>query len=100
MFFFLSNIQFQTLSKYYLQEAEWFHHGYTPSFKDQVNVSVITAGGQVLSIGLLVGMGDIATKEAFEWAIGKTDAIWACGEVSRFMDDMSAFKVLIYSIVL
>ncbi|OEL13007.1 Alpha-humulene synthase, partial [Dichanthelium oligosanthes] len=83
---------FQTLSKYYLQEAEWFHQGYTPSFKEQVNVSVITAGGQLLSIGLLVGMGDVATKEAFEWAIGNTDAIWACGEVSRFMDDMSAFK--------
>ncbi|CAO2201450.1 unnamed protein product [Urochloa humidicola] len=83
---------FQTLSKGYLQEAEWFHQGYTPSFKEQVNVSVITAGGQVLSIGLLVGMGDIATKEAFEWIIGSADAVWACGEVSRFMDDMSAFK--------
>lgn len=59
-----------------------------------MNVSVITAGGQVLSIGLLVGMGHEATKEAFEWAIGNTDTIWACGEVSRFMDDMSAFKVL------
>lgn len=83
---------FQTLSKHYLQEAEWFHHGCTPSFKDQVNVSVITGGAQVLSIGLLVGMGHEATREAFEWAIGDTDAIWACGEVSRFMDDMSAFK--------
>jgi len=41
---------------------------------------------------LLVGMGDVATKEAFEWVIGNSDAIWACGEVSRFMDDMSAFK--------
>jgi hypothetical protein len=59
-----SDIQFQTLSKYYLQEAEWFHQGYTPSFEEHVNVSVITAGGQVLSIGLLVGMGDdVATKE-------------------------------------
>jgi len=83
---------FQTLSKYYLQEAEWFHQGFTPSFKEQVSVSVITAGAQMLSIGLLVGMGDVATKEAFEWVIGNSDAIWACGEVSRFMDDMSAFK--------
>ncbi|KAF8701686.1 hypothetical protein HU200_033452 [Digitaria exilis] len=83
---------FQTLSKCYLQEAEWFHQGYTPSFKEQMNVSVITAGGQVLSIGLLVGMGGVATKEAFEWAMGNTDIIRACGEVSRFMDDMSAFK--------
>jgi hypothetical protein len=39
-------------------------------------------------------MGDVATKEAFEWAIGSTDAIRASGEVSRFMDDMADFKVL------
>jgi len=94
---FFSDIQFQTLSKYYLQEAEWFHQGFTPSFKEQVSVSVITAGAQMLSIGLLVGMGDVATKEAFEWVIGNSDAIWACGEVSRFMDDMSAFKVRIHT---
>ncbi|CAO2206800.1 unnamed protein product [Urochloa humidicola] len=37
-------------------------------------------------------MGDEASKEAFEWAIGDTDTIWACGQVSRFMDDMAAYK--------
>ncbi|GJN16165.1 hypothetical protein PR202_gb03125 [Eleusine coracana subsp. coracana] len=39
-----------------------------------------------------MGMDDVATKEAFEWVIGSTDIIRACGEVSRFMDDMAAFK--------
>jgi len=58
-----------------------------------VNVSAISAGGQVMCVGSLVGMGDVATKEAFEWAIGHTDAIRASGEVSRFMDDMADFKV-------
>lgn len=86
-------MQFQMLSGYYLQEAEWFHANYIPGFKDQVNVSVMSAGAQALSVGLLVGMGDLATKEALEWAIGTTDAVWACGEVARFMDDMAAFKV-------
>jgi hypothetical protein len=46
-----------------------------------------------MCVGLLVGMGDAATKEAFEWAIGNTNAIRASGEVSRFMDDMADFKV-------
>jgi len=45
-----------------------------------------------MCVGSLVGMGDVATKEAFEWAIGHTDAIRASGEVSRFMDDMADFK--------
>ena len=47
-----------------------------------------------MCVGSLVGMGDVGTKEAFEWAIGSTDAIRARGEVSRFMDDMADFKVL------
>ncbi|PAN49532.1 hypothetical protein PAHAL_9G467700 [Panicum hallii] len=83
---------FQLISKSYLQEAEWSHHKYIPSFKDHVNVSTISAGAQVMCVGSLVGMGDVATKEAFERAIGNTDAIRASGEVSRFMDDMADFK--------
>ncbi|CAL4931034.1 unnamed protein product [Urochloa decumbens] len=83
---------FHLISKSYLQEAEWSHDNYVPSFNDHVNVSTISAGGQVMCVGLLVGMGDIATKEAFEWAFGSTDAIRACGEVTRFMDDMADFK--------
>ncbi|CAL4931037.1 unnamed protein product [Urochloa decumbens] len=84
---------FQLISKSYLQEVEWSHHDYIPSFSDHVNVSTISAGGQLICIGLLLGMGDIATKEVFEWAIGNTkDVIRACGEMSRFMDDMADFK--------
>ncbi|XP_034570343.1 tau-cadinol synthase isoform X1 [Setaria viridis] len=83
---------FQLISKSYLQEAEWSHHNYIPSFNDHVNVSTISAGAQLLCVGLLVGMGDVATKEAFEWTIGNNDAIRACAEVFRFMDDMADFK--------
>nr|TKW09322.1 hypothetical protein SEVIR_6G086800v2 [Setaria viridis] len=83
---------FQLISKSYLQEAEWSHHDHIPSFNDHVNVSTISRGGQVMCIGLLAGMGDVATKEVFEWAIGNTNAIRASGEVSRFMDDMANFK--------
>nr|UIB01639.1 tau-cadinol synthase [Cymbopogon martinii] len=84
---------FQLISKSYLQEAEWCHQDYIPSFNDHVNVSTISAGIQLLSIGLLVGMGDVATKEVFEWAIdSNNDVIRACAEVTRFMDDIADFK--------
>jgi hypothetical protein len=65
-----------------------------------VNVSTISAGAQVMCVGLLVGMGDVATKEAFEWAIGNTNAIRASAEVSRFKDDMADFKVFCQKVVL
>uniref|UniRef100_J3LNR0 Terpene synthase n=1 Tax=Oryza brachyantha TaxID=4533 RepID=J3LNR0_ORYBR len=79
---------FQLLSGYYLQEAEWFHHNYIPSFNEQISVSVMSAGIQALSVCILVGMGDIVTDEALEWAIGNNDAVRAGGEVARF----TAFK--------
>uniref|UniRef100_A0A453AVG1 Terpene synthase metal-binding domain-containing protein n=1 Tax=Aegilops tauschii subsp. strangulata TaxID=200361 RepID=A0A453AVG1_AEGTS len=40
-------------------------------------------------------MGDTATKEALEWALGCTDAVRACAEVTRFMNDLASFKVQI-----
>lgn len=60
-----------------------------------MNVSVISAGGELVAVGLLFGLGDIATKEVFEWAIGNSNTVRACGEVSRFMDDMADFAVWI-----
>ena len=93
---FFWHIQFQLISKSYLQEVEWCHQGYIPSFNDHVNVSTISAGIQLLCVVLLVGTGDVATKELFEWVIGSNnDVIRACAEVTRFMDDMADFKVFI-----
>ncbi|KAI5008488.1 hypothetical protein ZWY2020_009536 [Hordeum vulgare] len=83
---------FQILSSNYLQEAEWFHQNHKPRFNDQVKVSSVCSGGPWVCVGLLVGMGDTATKEALEWALGCTDAVRACGEVTRFMNDLASFK--------
>lgn len=88
-------LQFQILSSNYLQEAEWFHGNYKPRFKDQVSISIMCSGAPFVCVGLLVGMGDAATKEALEWAIGCTDAVKACAEVTRFMNDLASFKVRI-----
>ncbi|KAL6648162.1 hypothetical protein ACP70R_012386 [Stipagrostis hirtigluma subsp. patula] len=83
---------FQTLSQYYFQEAQWFHSNYVPSFKEHIDVSIITSGAPMICVALLVGMGEVATKEAFEWAIGCPDTFRAAGEVTRFVDDIAAFK--------
>jgi hypothetical protein len=51
------------------------------------------SGGPWVCVGLLVGMGDTVTKVALEWALGCTDAVRACAEVTRFMNDLASFKV-------
>ena len=74
-------VQFQTLSTYYLQEAEWSHNNHKPSFKEQVNVSSISAGAPMLCVAMMVGMGDEATKEVFDWVIDIPDAALASGKI-------------------
>uniref|UniRef100_A0ACD5V367 Uncharacterized protein n=1 Tax=Avena sativa TaxID=4498 RepID=A0ACD5V367_AVESA len=83
---------FQTLCKHYQQESEWFHSSYIPSFEDHQKNALMSSGIPLLSVSSLVGMGDKATKEAFKWAIGCTDAVKACSIVGRLMNDMTAFK--------
>uniref|UniRef100_A0A0E0FPG3 Terpene synthase N-terminal domain-containing protein n=2 Tax=Oryza TaxID=4527 RepID=A0A0E0FPG3_ORYNI len=80
---------FQILSNNYLQEAEWFHQKYIPSFTEHAAVSLVTGGAIELPVSIIVGMGDIATKDAFDWALSCADAGRAFGEVSRFMDDLA-----------
>nr|BAC20102.1 putative sesquiterpene synthase [Oryza sativa Japonica Group] len=80
----------QILSSNFLQEAEWFHQNYIPCFTDHVTVSLQTGGAIELPVSLIVGMGDIATKEVLDWALANPDAGRAFAEVARFMDDLAA----------
>ncbi|CAL4934527.1 unnamed protein product [Urochloa decumbens] len=82
----------KVLSESYLQEAKWFHHNYTPTFKEQAKVSTVSAGGQISAVALLLGMGEEATIEAFEWAMRGADAVASFGEIARFMNDIASFK--------
>jgi (-)-germacrene D synthase len=86
-------MQFQDMSVYYLQEAEWLHQNHKPSFKDHLSLSAMSIGSPALCVGLMVGMGDPVTREAFEWAAGYPKVAIACGKIARLMDDIAAFKV-------
>ena len=83
------------MSKYYLEEAKWCNEKYIPSFKDQIEVSSMSSSIPVLALAALMAAGDEATNEAVEWASGIPDAVHACGEIGRLLNDISAFKVLL-----
>uniref|UniRef100_A0A0E0D0G3 Terpene synthase N-terminal domain-containing protein n=1 Tax=Oryza meridionalis TaxID=40149 RepID=A0A0E0D0G3_9ORYZ len=84
---------YQWLCKHYLQQAVWFHQNYIPSFQDHLDVSIVSSGISMMSVVSFVSAGDLATKEALEWAFGCTDAVKACSEIGRFLNDFAAFKV-------
>jgi len=83
---------FKLSSKYYLDEAKWCSEKYAPSFKEHMEVSVMSSGFPTLAVVLLMGAGDMATREAFRWAIGVPAVVSASGEVARFRNDIASYK--------
>ena len=61
-----------------------------------MNVALITGAYFMLILVSFVGMGNIATKEAFEWATNKPKLLKAASIVCRFKDDIQSNQVHIY----
>ncbi|XP_060183183.1 (-)-germacrene D synthase-like [Lycium barbarum] len=53
--------------KAYYQEFKWYHAGYVPTFEEYLKVALVTSCHMMLSTTSLVGMGELVTKENFEW---------------------------------
>uniref|UniRef100_A0A0E0KP52 Uncharacterized protein n=1 Tax=Oryza punctata TaxID=4537 RepID=A0A0E0KP52_ORYPU len=50
--------EFQKLSSYYLEGAEWAHRKHKPSFSEQVALATMTTATRPLAAGLMVGLSD------------------------------------------
>ncbi|RWR88239.1 terpene synthase 1 [Cinnamomum micranthum f. kanehirae] len=83
---------FKEISKSYLIEARWSNTGYVPTYEEYMSVALVTCGYKLLTLISFVGMGDIATKEAFEWARSMPKLIKAVSMVNRLRDDITSNK--------
>ncbi|CAL5083184.1 unnamed protein product [Urochloa decumbens] len=83
----------KSLSKYFLEEAKWSREKYTPSFKEHLQVSSMSSVFPTMAVVLLLGAGDVATKEAFEWAVSVPDLVRAGAEITRYLNDIASYKL-------
>lgn len=81
--------EFQRLSSYYLQEAEWTHQNYKPSFQDQLNVTGKSIGVPLLCVASVVGMGDALAKGTMKFVFDSPIVI-SSGNIIRLLNDMGA----------
>ena len=81
------------LVRAYFEEAKWFHQGYTPSMEEYMQVALVSSGYEMLSTNSFVGMGDLATQEAFDWVSSRPLIVRASSVIGRLMDDMVGHKV-------
>ncbi|KAL9236368.1 hypothetical protein vseg_011048 [Gypsophila vaccaria] len=82
------------LSKEYMQEAEWCHKNYVPTYEEYMKNALVTSPYPLGTIGSFLGMGEIASKESFEWASQKPmpDVIKAASTILRLMNDAGGHK--------
>ncbi|CAL5444600.1 unnamed protein product [Camellia sinensis] len=82
----------KNLVRAYFEEAKWFHQGYVPSIEEYMRVALVTCGYTMLATTSFVGMGEVVSKEAFDWVSGDPLIVQASPVVSRLMDDMVSHK--------
>ncbi|XP_044507235.1 (-)-germacrene D synthase-like [Mangifera indica] len=82
----------KTLVRNYFIEAKWYNENYVPTMDEYMAVALITNGYLMLGINSFVGMGDVATKEAFEWSASNPKLLMASSAICRLMDDIVSHK--------
>uniref|UniRef100_A0A2N9GC24 Terpene synthase N-terminal domain-containing protein n=1 Tax=Fagus sylvatica TaxID=28930 RepID=A0A2N9GC24_FAGSY len=80
------------LVRAYFDEAKWFHQDYIPTMEEYMHVALKTSGYPMLTAVSFLGMGDIVTKEAFDWIFSNPKIITASSVIGRLMDDIKSHK--------
>nr|POE90769.1 (-)-germacrene d synthase [Quercus suber] len=80
------------LVRAYFDEAKWFHQNYIPTMEEYMHVALKTSSYPMLTAISFLGMGDIVTKEAFDWIFSNPKIITASSVIGRLMDDMKSHK--------
>lgn len=78
----------------YFTEAKWLKEGYVPSVEEYKPVALRTIAVLPVVTASFLDMGDIATKEVFEWVVKVPKIITASENICRLIDDIASHKVL------
>ncbi|KAJ0090807.1 hypothetical protein Patl1_13870 [Pistacia atlantica] len=82
----------KSIVRNYHTEAKWCHEKYFPTLDEYMSVALVTSAYQLLTTTSFVGMGDVATKEAFEWLFSYPKVLKAASIICRLMDDIVGHK--------
>ncbi|KAL0399292.1 UNVERIFIED_CONTAM: Germacrene-D synthase [Sesamum radiatum] len=83
--------EMKKLVRAYLEEAKWVYSKYMPTTKEYMKVALVSGAYMMLSTASLVGMGNLVTKEDFDWVTSEPLIVRASSIICRLMDDMVGF---------
>ncbi|GLU07978.1 hypothetical protein SLE2022_249140 [Rubroshorea leprosula] len=79
---------FKRAAKAYFVESKWREEGYVPPFEEYMKNAQISSLCPTLVTNSYVGMGNVASKEAFEWISNDPKMLIASAILSRLMNDI------------
>ncbi|KAL0550274.1 hypothetical protein IC582_014780 [Cucumis melo] len=82
----------KSLCKAYFMEAKWFNEGYIPTVEEYMKVARISASYNVFASISFLTLGNVASKEFYEWAQTDPILLKAAGVIGRLLNDMVSHK--------
>ncbi|XP_021725964.1 (-)-germacrene D synthase-like [Chenopodium quinoa] len=76
----------------YLHEAMWRRQNVVPTFDEYMKNSIGSAGYLYVIVAAFLGMGELATKDAFEWVDQTTKAQKASCILARLLNDIASHE--------
>ncbi|KAG6499275.1 hypothetical protein ZIOFF_039032 [Zingiber officinale] len=77
----------------YLEEARWGIERHVPSLDEHLRNSLISSGCSIVSCASYVGLGEVATKEVFDWHSTFPKAVEACCLIGRLLNDIRSHEL-------
>ena len=86
-------LQIKSACSAWFKESQWRDAGYVPSLDEYLSVTTVSTTYPALACVSFVGMGEIATEQAFEWILNFPRCVEAICIICRLLDDIVSHEV-------
>ncbi|KAL6999373.1 Trehalose-6-P synthase/phosphatase complex synthase subunit, partial [Sarracenia purpurea var. burkii] len=87
-----SKSKMKKLIRAYFDEAKWYHEAYTPSMEEYMDVARELTTFQLLSTTSFTSMGELASKEVFDWVVNDPLIVQGAAINGRLLNDIAGYK--------
>ncbi|KAM3382980.1 terpene synthase 17 isoform X1 [Capsicum galapagoense] len=87
-----SIIEIKKMTRAYFQEAKWYHEKKVPTMEKYMKNGIITGGLLLLASTFWLGIGKIATKDAFDWMATEPPILVAGSLIGRLLNDLQSYE--------
>ncbi|PHT99424.1 hypothetical protein BC332_31619 [Capsicum chinense] len=81
------------LLRAYFQEAKWYHGKNVPTMDQYIKNGIPSSTYLLLAATSWLGMGDVATKEAFDWISTEPTVLVASCIIARLLNDLVTHEI-------